>query len=81
MFSLSGKSWPDGSWPPCKLGIKVLSVTGCLLWQTGVLCKSVAMKTNFVSDWKSNSTAAYGQLRRGQLGALFIIIIASLTYG
>ncbi|KAK1495896.1 hypothetical protein CPAR01_03789 [Colletotrichum paranaense] len=51
MFSLSGKSWPDGSWPPCKLGIKVLSVTGCLLWQTGVSCKSVAMKTNFGYKW------------------------------
>ncbi|KAK1465276.1 hypothetical protein CCUS01_07681 [Colletotrichum cuscutae] len=34
-----------------------------------------------LSDWKSNSTAAYSRLRRGQLGALFRIIVASLTCG
>ncbi|UQC88536.1 uncharacterized protein CLUP02_14061 [Colletotrichum lupini] len=34
-----------------------------------------------LSDWKSNSTAAYSRLRRGQLGALFTIIVASPTYG
>ncbi|KAK1470861.1 hypothetical protein CCUS01_00979 [Colletotrichum cuscutae] len=34
-----------------------------------------------LSDWKANSTSAYGSQRRDQLRPLFTIFVACLTYG